>query len=78
MTERAQAHHSEKSTRLANWLLNGGETTAGEALVESLLKLGGRPLVDRVAVAAGIDQCGGMLDLIDKLDAKLREPWTID
>lgn len=78
MTGRVQADRSERVEQLTNWLLGAGEVTAGEALVESLLKLGGRPLVDHVAAEAGIDRWAGMLDLIGKLDERLRDPLAID
>lgn len=74
----AAENRTDGTRRLAQWLQGRGAVTDGEALVESLLKLGGRPLVDHVAAEAGIDQQGGLLDLIGKLDERLREPLAVD
>lgn len=63
--------------RLAEWLISENDTTAGERLMFDLLNLGGRPLVDQVVEAVGIE-AGDFLSIVDELDERLRNPLRVE
>lgn len=62
--------------RLAEWLTSENDTTRGERLMFDLLNLGGRPLVDQVVEAVGIE-AGDFLSIVDELDERLRKPLRV-